>query len=390
MPLTAGEAAEVERRVEAQQRIDPAVRWAHEADIDFAGAWIDQTAGGRAFFLVKRGSDGVDELRRRLPTGVDIEIRLGDRSWDELVALQDAILAEQERLIASGIPILTTGIHTPSNSVLVGLETHDPQHAEELDRLFGPGLTYREHGPIRLDTCPWTDCLPAKGGLYITSSQQGNKCTSGFMVKATSGSTNYHALVTAGHCFYAGGINDPGIGDDWTHYTNASGFVKLGDAERSTWYDNSSADVGLIRLSSIPSVRNQFVAYSSGSDRLRSLTGWASNADQQVGEYICRMGGNRDSGRDCGFMTVVNASTRESPVSGVGSKTILHQNEAAFDSLPGDSGGSVFVGSTAYGTHTHSTDAAPFRSWFTTIDWGRSTYQNKFDVSYVPCTTSSC
>lgn len=117
-----------------------------------------------------------------------------------------------------------------------------------------------------------------------------------------------------------------------------------------------------------------------------------SNVGQGVGDVVCRSGVY--SRYDCGYIVKVNV-TRESDVDGVGVRDIEHQNEVSFDSGPGDSGGPIFYGSTAYGTHTHSwddddPDDNPHVGWYSTIDWIESQYKATHDDTLRICITSGC
>jgi hypothetical protein len=384
MPLTKAEAVEVARRVAVQHAIDPAGNWAFEsAPETFAGKWIDQAADGRAVFMVVKGADATRAgIAARMPGEIAYDVQWVTRSWDDLVATQETIDAAQPELAAAGIEIISTGIHTPSNSVLVGLPERDPTVERKLVDRFGDGLTFRTDVPATADSCPWTNCLPVKGGMRITSGPINNPCTAGWMVRVDG----YFAILTAGHCFRAGG--DSGYGDNWTH-VDGGVETKIGDALRETWYNEAGADVGLIKLTRIPTDRNDFVAYSSGDTRIRSATDVAADSEQDIGEYICRMGSNTKPGRLCGFLVTLNV--RKPSKTYFGTRYIRHQNEIAIDSLGGDSGGSVFSGPEAYGTHTHSTDppASPL-SWYSTINQANIEYSSRHGSIFTVCTTTAC
>lgn len=388
LPLTRQEAAEVSRRVAVQDAAGETANWAMDNASDFAGMWIDQSRRARlVFHVVGDAPDTRLGIASRVPDGSDYEVVAVARSWADLEAIKDRFVTEWDDLVAAGIPLISTAINTPSNTVLVGLKGRTPELEASLITKFGPGLSFREDSVAHPDACPWTQCLPAKGGIRMVSQQAANVCTTGFMGKVTSPST-YYVVVTAGHCFRAGG--GLGEGDDWRHYQGTT-MTKFGDAQKQTWYDNSGADVGLIKLTSTPSDRNNFVGHDVPVD-IRSLTDRATNAEQAVGDYVCRMGGNLDSGYDCG--NIINVAVdRESPIDGIGSNLILNQNEARFDSLPGDSGGSVYLLYTAYGTHTHSTDPDDVdhpRSWFTPIGRGESAYLSRWGVTYRLCLNDAC
>lgn len=391
LPLSNSEAAEVSRRVDVQLAVGDAATWADERLPGYGGLWIDQSRRALAVFQVASDSaEARSALDTKVPDGIAYEVVTVERSWAELVAIKDRVLADWDELTRAGVPLVSTAIDTPTNTVLVGLDGASSEAQAELVARFGGGLTFREDRVAYADMCPWSQCLPAKGGIRMVSQQVGNACTTGFLGKVTSVSPNYRVVVTAGHCFRAGG--DTGEGDDWRHYVGTT-MTKFGDAQKQTWYDNSGADVGLVKLTSTPTDGNAFVGWENDVQyTIRNLTSRASNAAQAVNDYICRMGGNTASGYTCGFITAV-AVDRESEITGVGSMTILNQNEVGFDSLPGDSGGAVYTNETAYGTHTHSNDPGdpgPSLSWFTPIGRGESAYSARWGVTFRLCLNDTC
>jgi hypothetical protein len=252
---------------------------------------------------------------------------------------------------------------------------------------FGPALTFKVVQPTAYeDACPISGCLPAKGGIGILSYQEGNPCTTGFVVKVSSPSPAYYAVLTAGHCFRVGGL---GEGDDWRHVLSDSS-TKIGDAQKQTWYNGADADAGLIKLTMVPADHNNIVVNTSGA--VRSVTSIATSSQQKVGDFICRMG--RASLLDCGSITDLD-ETKLSTIDGVGSRTIDHQNVVNFDSAGGDSGGPYYsmVGSTeakAYGIHIHSGTPSESTGWFSTVGWSAIEYATRWNVVFSLCLSNSC
>ncbi|WP_051712769.1 S1 family peptidase [Spirillospora albida] len=145
----------------------------------------------------------------------------------------------------------------------------------------------------------------------------GSRCSLGFNVR--SGSTYY--FVTAGHC--------TNIGTTWT---DSSGRT-LGRTYASSFPGN---DYGVVRYTSTPAdTRGAVSLYGSGT---RDITA-AGNAT--VGQTVYRSGST--TGLRSGRVTALNQTVNyaEGSVSGLIRTTVCAQ--------PGDSGGSLFAGSTALG-----------------------------------------
>ncbi|QKG20555.1 S1 family peptidase [Actinomadura verrucosospora] len=154
-----------------------------------------------------------------------------------------------------------------------------------------------------------------RGGEAIYTS--GARCSLGFNVR--SGSTYY--FLTAGHC--------TNIGTTWT---DSSGRT-LGRTVRSVFPGH---DYGLVQYSSTPADTQGSVSlYGSGT---RDITG-AANAT--VGQTVYRSGST--TGLHSGTVTALNQTVnyQEGSVSGLIRTTVCAE--------PGDSGGSLFAGSSALG-----------------------------------------
>ncbi|MET9806043.1 S1 family peptidase [Streptomyces halstedii] len=155
------------------------------------------------------------------------------------------------------------------------------------------------------------------GGEAIYAS--GGRCSLGFNVR--SGST-YYAL-TAGHC--------TSIGSTW--YTNSSGTASLGTRAGSSFPGN---DYGLIRHSNSANADGRVYLYNGSYQDITSA------ANPTVGQAVKRSGST--TGVHSGTVTGLNATVNYGGgdiVSG-----LIQTNVCA---EPGDSGGSLFAGSTALG-----------------------------------------
>ncbi|QNE73445.1 trypsin-like serine protease [Streptomyces finlayi] len=147
----------------------------------------------------------------------------------------------------------------------------------------------------------------------------GGRCSLGFNVR--SGST-YYAL-TAGHC--------TNIGSTW--YTNSSNTTLLGTRTGSSFPNN---DYGIIRHSNASAADGRVSLYNGS---YRDITG-AGNAT--VGQTVQRSGST--TGLRSGRVTGLNATVNYG-----GGDVVYGMIQTNVCAEPGDSGGSLFAGSTALG-----------------------------------------
>ncbi|MEU6747874.1 S1 family peptidase [Spirillospora sp. NPDC046719] len=173
----------------------------------------------------------------------------------------------------------------------------------------------KQGAAVRTERVAGTFRTFTRGGEAIYTS--GARCSLGFNVR--SGSTYY--FLTAGHC--------TNIGTTWT---DSSGRT-LGRTVRSVFPGH---DYGLVQYTSTPADTQGSVSlYSSGT---RDITG-AANAT--VGQTVYRSGST--TGLHSGSVTALNQTVnyQEGSVSGLIRTTVCAE--------PGDSGGSLFAGSSALG-----------------------------------------
>ncbi|MHB8892586.1 MAG: hypothetical protein ACYC65_11140 [Candidatus Limnocylindrales bacterium] len=173
VPLTEAEAAEVGRQAAVGRDIDIAALWAESHASSYGGAWIDHNASSVAVFMIKNGDDWAEEgIRSRLPAGLSVEFRDVLYSLSELDAVQDKIETQRASLRAVGIPLVSTSIQTPTNTVEVGLTEVTDDGIAKLKQLFGDAISVVSDGAVaHADACPQSNCLPAKAGIGVTSAQ---------------------------------------------------------------------------------------------------------------------------------------------------------------------------------------------------------------------------
>ncbi|MFD9831682.1 S1 family peptidase [[Kitasatospora] papulosa] len=147
----------------------------------------------------------------------------------------------------------------------------------------------------------------------------GGRCSLGFNVR--SGST-YYAL-TAGHCTE--------IGSTW--YTNSGQTTTLGTRAGSSFPTN---DYGLIRHSNSAAADGRVYLYNGSYQDITSA------ANPSVGQAVKRSGST--TGVHSGTVTGLNATVNYG-----GGDVVYGMIQTNVCAEPGDSGGSLFAGSTALG-----------------------------------------
>ncbi|MEV7084683.1 S1 family peptidase [Streptomyces sp. NPDC093085] len=155
------------------------------------------------------------------------------------------------------------------------------------------------------------------GGQAIYAS--GGRCSLGFNVR--SGST-YYAL-TAGHC--------TNIGSTW--YTNSANTTVLGTRAASNF---PTTDYGLIRHSNSAAAEGRVSLYNGSYQTITSA------ANPSVGQSVRRSGST--TGVHSGTVTGLNATVNYG-----GGDIVYGMIQTNVCAEPGDSGGSLFSGSTALG-----------------------------------------
>jgi Trypsin len=339
------------------------------------------------FLVVGDTGPLAERIRAALPAGSDFRVETARYTEKELLELQAAIEEDRQELIKGGVSLVSTGLDTPNNRVIVGVDG-DIDAAAAVLRRYGTALEVRTDRASVADACTYRNCwLPqkAKGGIHVYKSYTVYPCTSGFIVKRPD--TGNFAILTAGHCIEVNG----GYGQIFKH--GSTTVYTIGGSRYETWAAGANADAGIIALSSgsVPTPKNTFHVRESGIDSVRALNGVTSHAAQSVGLFVCRSGlGTGNS--TCGHVVEKNV-TRPSCVGETNCKLIDYQFEVDFDSVGGDSGGPIYANGQGYGIHIHSDDAddpAPRHGWYSSLEFARSEYFGVSGVTYNFCLISDC
>ncbi|MFV2179150.1 S1 family peptidase [Actinomadura sp. LOL_011] len=246
-----------------------------------------------------------DDAAARTVRAAGAEARTVERSGEDL----KEVMAELKR--DATVPGTAWAVDPASNQVVLSMDgTVDGADLEKVR------TEAAEHG-----TAVRTERVAGEFRMFIAGGQAiyagGGRCSLGFNVR--SGSTYY--FLTAGHC--------TAIGSTWT---DGSGRT-LGTNAASSFPGN---DYGVVRYSSTPQdTRGVVHLYGGGTQDITR----AANAT--VGQTVTRSGST--TGVHRGRVTALNQTVnyQEGSVSGLIRTTVCAE--------PGDSGGSLFSGSTALG-----------------------------------------
>lgn len=383
VPLSRSEAAEVSRRVAVQLAKSDATVYAKNLP-GSAGVYTDQMDGGVPVFLfVGDANSHVAEIESRLPAGTRFRVESVSRSTADLEEIRAAVDAAKPALLKQGIDVILTGIDTPANRLMLGVNGLTPAAEKVLRERFGDGIAVRDERPGVADACTFTSCWPPKGGFKVTG-VSGFGCTSGF-VASRENNPNSLALLTAGHCSWVNG----GAGKNFTH----NGVV-IGPSTGHSFVNGADADEVFITINANnnPPAKNLYIDTPPDT---HALTVVVETANQDVNDVICRTG--ITSNKDCGQIVLENVTNQSCVTKNnvVTCKNIDHTWEVNFDSAGGDSGGPYHVGiTTGFGIHIHSDgppDYAPGnRGWYSPLGWVRTEHFNRNGVFYSFCTSASC
>jgi streptogrisin D len=233
----------------------------------------------------------------------------------KIVTRSAATLAAASKTLDSTVstPGTSWGVDVKSNQLLVTADS----------TITGAKLTALKAavaklgGAARLEQTSGTLTKFVAGGQAIYTG--GARCSLGFNVRSSSG---VYYFITAGHC--------TNIGSTW--YSNSSSTAVIGTRSGTSFPGN---DYGIVRYSNQSTQPPGSVYTYSGTQDITSA------ATPSVGATVRRSGST--TGVHSGTVSQLNATVNysEGRVSG-----LIRTNVCA---EPGDSGGSLYNGTTAYG-----------------------------------------
>ncbi|GAA2706614.1 S1 family peptidase [Micromonospora olivasterospora] len=265
-----------------------------------AGTYAD--ASGRMIVAV------TDEATARQVRAAGAIAKLVTRGAAEL----NRATAELER--SAKIPGTAWWTDVVTNQVVISV---DPTvTGAKLERVKAAAA--RTNGAVRIEREAGALSTRISGGQAIYA-QGGGRCSLGFNVRSSSGVTYF---LTAGHC--------TDIAANW--YSNSAQTALIGTRAGTSFPGN---DYGIVRHSNSANASGDVYLYNGS---YQDVTG-AANAF--VGQSVQRSGST--TGLRGGSVTAINATVNYAQGSVYG---LIRTNVCA---EPGDSGGSLFSGSTALG-----------------------------------------
>jgi len=267
----------------------------------------DRSAGAYADASGKMVVTVTDEAAARQVRAAGATPKIVQRGAAELAR----VTADLERNVT--IPGTAWWTDPVTNQVVVSVDS--TVTGAKLERVKAAAA--RANGAVRIESEAGVLSTRISGGQAIYAGG-GGRCSLGFNVR--SGSTYY--FLTAGHC--------TNISSSW--YSNSSQTNLLGTRAGSSFPGN---DYGIVRHSNSANAAGNVYLYNGS---YRDITG-AGNA--YVGQSVQRSGST--TGLRSGSVTALNATVNyaEGTVTGLIRTTVCAE--------PGDSGGSLFSGSTALG-----------------------------------------
>lgn len=142
------------------------------------------------------------------------------------------------------------------------------------------------------------DTAPQGGGKWIRMSDNGAKCTLGFVVVGTNGA---HYGLSAGHCAGLGDLDDNVFDLNLNGTTDSSLY---GNVSHNS-YANGQPDAMLWPISAWDGRARVYVSESGW----KSVVGWLSDTTQ-IGRYVCSTGwgikSNEGTNQKCNDVDIVN------------------------------------------------------------------------------------
>lgn len=139
MPMTPEERAGLDRRRKLGELIAQISSLVNRST--YAGAWIDQQAGGvlNIAYTDLPLSTEIAALTGRLPLGSRLVIRHALVSLDRLGSLQSKVMADLDNWRSKGVVIVGSEVNEVGNDLLVRVSSDTNQAKEQMAAVYGPG-----------------------------------------------------------------------------------------------------------------------------------------------------------------------------------------------------------------------------------------------------------
>lgn len=329
------DAAEAAKRLERQVPLSNAIQSiTKRIDAKSLAGWgVDHTDGQVGWVSVTDISKITEEISHILAQNPDIEIRLAEFSYQSLKEKQDQFSQSLEQpdpsssLAGLSDLIVHTDIDVSNNQLVVALDENaavfkDESSKEQVMQKVKEHFDYNSDIPVNIILAPSARPTmpphPYVGGyLYVT-------CTSGFTTRHNSGEFGF---ITAGHCNNLSVSQGKG-----TFRFIIEHFFGLLDVQLHAAH--SGAEV------------SPYFAFGRGRNDFIRQSGTMSR-HSMMGLWVCNHGWG--SGYSCGTVNSLNFRPSGGGYPRNRNFSFVSYSSNQLRGCGGDSGGPVFVGSTALG-----------------------------------------
>lgn len=350
IPLTETELQEMERRrllLEPVALIEKLVRT--RAPQTYAGVWLDQAAGGAVVVAMTDESDlPLADVRATLPAEAELRVETVRNSEAALLQQLNDVNADWDTIDALGIDLLSTGLLTMENTVLVRLRSG----AQESDRerllsRYGHPPTLRvivQEGEAGFGTDRFSTTGALYGGRALSMG-----CTNALSAKGRITGSQFG--ITAGHCGNSGPVYQG-------NFSNGDPLGRLVPGDNG-FYTSDPTFCDCTGFGPLPDGKatNRVIINNNFGD-LHTYTMWADEpGDYEIGRPICVSGISSNRVR-CEYIRMRLATYRDTLRDGTTSR-MQNQIEMWCNIIKGDSGapagdGPTWMGVLSGGTYTET------------------------------------
>lgn len=325
---------EAKQRLGARGGLDPAISFIVSQRDNFGGVFVDQPAGGTLDVALAAESVKMRAaVSRLLPETASIRWRVVQRSLTDLDKIRNELIGRIPDFQGAGASVASIGIDVRRNVVVLTVDGPIDKIGHDLRQDFGGAVEVASGPMLSPVVCSSrSSCDPWRGGIKILPGDgSGFQCSYGFNVRSATSSTKY--MMTAGHC----------DNENWRHAGYSIGTTNLNNLQ------TSGSVLGDFQRAPTFLASPMNLIYASDTDKSRAITAIRTYRNQLIGDYVCASGVM--NGYRCG--SIVDDDLHYGIV--FRGQTIYMWGKLAgstgdpLRSDPGDSGGPVFNGGTAYG-----------------------------------------
>lgn len=293
--MSGTEVAEMDRRMDIQERLTPMIEYARRWPDTFGGLYVDQAHGGIVDFAFTANVETHEAALRALtPPGAEVRVREVALAEIDLDALVDTVSRDvdfQESRV--GITVHNVRTNTAENAVEVFIEPYALEGASLLVARYGSAVRILPGTAPKLTACTNRDSCDGPPIMAGVSNDWG--CTVGFGVWMDG----YRRFLTAGHCVQQTDDKYGRGGWTWWHHV-----TNLGVSTDESWFDYSPADAG--SMGNISSTIHSDRVLSNNTGSWHEMRSPQSASNDYAGYLICQSG--QTSGFRCGKILTRNAT----------------------------------------------------------------------------------